>query len=121
MEVPDEFGPLVHGGRVNFGDRFSDSNRRSRGSCSGVGAGLEVWALRISNGKGVISMKTVFSYVLTLALLLPAMVQAAVFPVDVASAATITDVKVDLVAWGVVLIGVVLTIYAFRKIKSIVR
>lgn len=43
------------------------------------------------------------------------------FPVDTASADAILGVKADLVAWGVVLIGVVLTIYAFRKVRSIVR
>jgi hypothetical protein len=43
------------------------------------------------------------------------------FPVDTASADAILGVKADLVAWGVVLIGVALVIYAFRKVKSIVR
>lgn len=46
---------------------------------------------------------------------------AQVFPVDTASTTTITNVKADLVAWGVVFIGVALTIYAYRRVKSLVR
>lgn len=46
---------------------------------------------------------------------------AQVFPVDTASTTTITSVKADIVAWGVVFIGVALTIYAYRRVKSLVR
>ncbi len=46
---------------------------------------------------------------------------AQVFPVDTASTTTITNVKADIVAWGVVFIGVALTIYAYRRIKGLVR
>ena len=44
-----------------------------------------------------------------------------VFPVDATSQTTITNVASDLVAWGVALLAVILTVYAFRKIRSIVR
>ena len=37
---------------------------------------------------------------------------AQVFPVDAATTTTITSVKADIVAWGVVFIGVALTIFA---------
>lgn len=46
---------------------------------------------------------------------------AQVFPVDTASTTTITSVKADIVAWGVVFIGVALTVYAYRRIKALVR
>jgi hypothetical protein len=46
---------------------------------------------------------------------------AQVFPVDVASTTTITSVKADVVAWGVVFIGVALSIFAYKRIKSLVR
>ena len=46
---------------------------------------------------------------------------AQVFPVDTASTTTIANVKADLVAWGVVFIGVALTIYAYKRVKSLVR
>jgi len=46
---------------------------------------------------------------------------AQVFPVDTATTTVITNVKADIVAWGVVFIGVALTIFAYRRIKSLVR
>ena len=46
---------------------------------------------------------------------------AQVFPVDAATTATITNVKGDIVAWGVVFIGVALTIFAYKRVKSLVR
>lgn len=46
---------------------------------------------------------------------------AQVFPVDTASTTTITAVKSDIVAWGVVFIGVALSIFAYKRIKSLVR
>ena len=46
---------------------------------------------------------------------------AQVFPVDTASTTTITSVKADIVAWGVVFIGVALTVYAYRRVKALVR
>ena len=46
---------------------------------------------------------------------------AQVFPVDAATTTTITSVKADIVAWGVVLIGVALTIFAYKRVKSLVR
>ncbi len=52
------------------------------------------------------------------------MVQSAmaqVFPVDAATTTTITSVKGDIVAWGVVFIGVALTIFAYKRVKSLVR
>jgi type IV secretory pathway VirB2 component (pilin) len=46
---------------------------------------------------------------------------AQVFPVDAATTSTITSVKGDIVAWGVVFIGVALTIFAYKRVKSLVR
>lgn len=46
---------------------------------------------------------------------------AQVFPVDTASTTTITSVKADIVAWGVVFISVALTIFAYKRIKSLVH
>src|SRR5574341_1488159 len=40
---------------------------------------------------------------------------AQVFPVDTASTTVISNVKADIVAWGVVFISVLLTIYAYKK------
>jgi hypothetical protein len=44
-----------------------------------------------------------------------------VFPVDAATTTTITSVKGDIVAWGVVFIGVALTIFAYKRVKSLVH
>ena len=44
-----------------------------------------------------------------------------VFPVDAATTTTITRVKGDIVAWGVVFIGVALTIFAYKRVKSLVH
>ena len=46
---------------------------------------------------------------------------AQVFPVDAATTTTITSVKGDSVAWGVVFIGVALTIFAYKRVKSLVH
>ena len=46
---------------------------------------------------------------------------AQVFPVDTASTTTIGDLKADIVAWGVVFISVALTIYAYKRIRGLVR
>ena len=46
---------------------------------------------------------------------------AQVFPVDAATTTTITSVKGDIVAWGVVIIGVALTIFAYKRVKSLVH
>ncbi|MEO5955986.1 MAG: major capsid protein [Nitrospiraceae bacterium] len=46
---------------------------------------------------------------------------AQIFPVDTATTTTITSVKADIVAWGVVFIGVALSIFAYKRIKSLVR
>ena len=46
---------------------------------------------------------------------------AQVFPVDAATTTTITSVKGDIVAWGVVFIGVALTIFAYKRVKSLVK
>ncbi|MEO7862256.1 MAG: hypothetical protein ABIU05_17860 [Nitrospirales bacterium] len=46
---------------------------------------------------------------------------AQVFPVDAATSTTITSVKGDIVAWGVVFIGVALMIFAYKRVKSLVR
>ena len=41
-----------------------------------------------------------------------------IFPVD---STTVGQVKTDILAWGAAIIGVVLAIFAYRKVKSIVR
>jgi hypothetical protein len=46
---------------------------------------------------------------------------AQVFPVDTASTTVISNVKADIVAWGVVFISVLLTIYAYKKVKGLVH
>ena len=46
---------------------------------------------------------------------------AQVFPVDAATTTTITSVKSDIVAWGVVFIGVALTMFAYKRVKSLVH
>ena len=68
-------------------------------------------------------MKALYAVVLSVVLGAPVMASAAggVFPVDATSQTTITNVASDLVAWGVALLAVILTVYAFRKIRSIVR
>ncbi|MDR4476435.1 MAG: hypothetical protein R3B11_10585 [Nitrospira sp.] len=43
--------------------------------------------------------------------------QTAIFPVST----DLAQVKTDLITWGTALIGVVLAIYAYRKVKSIAR
>ncbi|SLM49920.1 exported protein of unknown function [Nitrospira japonica] len=50
---------------------------------------------------------------------LPAFAQ--VFPVDATSTTTITNVKADLIAWGVAFIGVALTVFAYKRVKALVR
>ena len=46
---------------------------------------------------------------------------AQVFPVDATSTTTIANIKADVIAWGVVFIGVSLAIFAYKRIKSLVR
>ncbi|MCX6020293.1 MAG: hypothetical protein NTZ05_00895 [Chloroflexi bacterium] len=46
---------------------------------------------------------------------------AQVFPVDATSTTTIANIKTDVIAWGVVFIGVSLAIFAYKRIKSLVR
>lgn len=50
--------------------------------------------------------------------LMPAMALAQVFPVD---QVTIDATKADLLTWAVAIIGVALAIFAYRRVKSIVR
>ena len=57
---------------------------------------------------------------LGLVLLAPA-AMAQVFPVDASSTTTITNIKTDVVAWGIVLISVLLVLYAFRKVAGLIR
>ena len=54
-------------------------------------------------------------------LLMAQSAMAQVFPVDAATTTTITSVKSDIVAWGVVFIGVALTIFAYKRVKSLVH
>ncbi|THJ09805.1 MAG: hypothetical protein CAF43_012185 [Nitrospira sp. CG24C] len=46
---------------------------------------------------------------------------AQIFPVDAATTTTITSVKADIVAWGIVFIGVALSVFAYKRIKALVR
>ena len=46
---------------------------------------------------------------------------AQVFPVDTATTTTIASVKADIVAWGVVFISVALTVFAYKRVKALVR
>lgn len=69
-------------------------------------------------------MKGLINKLAVAALALVLMAQEAlaqVFPVDTATTTTITSVKADIVAWGVVFIGVALTIFAYKRVKSLVR
>ena len=54
-------------------------------------------------------------------LLMAGEAMAQMFPVDAATTTTITSVKGDIVAWGVVFIGVALTIFAYKRVMSLVR
>ena len=54
-------------------------------------------------------------------LLMAQSAMAQVFPVDAGTTTTITSVKSDIVAWGVVFIGVALTIFAYKRVKSLVH
>ena len=65
-------------------------------------------------------MKKVSVCVLGLALMAQEAL-AQVFPVDTATTTVITSVKADIVAWGVVFIGVALTIFAYKRVKSLVH
>ena len=69
-------------------------------------------------------LKKYISTLSMIALMLAVMVSeslAQVFPVDTASTTTITNVKADLIAWGVVFIGVALTVFAYKRVKALVR
>ncbi len=46
---------------------------------------------------------------------------AQVFPDDTATTTTIASVKADIVAWGVVFISVALTVFAYKRVKALVR
>ena len=46
---------------------------------------------------------------------------AQVFPVDTASTTTITNLKADIIAWGVVFIGVAIALFAYKRVKSLIR
>ena len=46
---------------------------------------------------------------------------AQVFPVDTVSASFVLDVKHDVMAWGVVLIGVAVLLMAYRKVRSLIE
>ena len=42
-----------------------------------------------------------------------------VFPVDTASATTLTNVATDMVSWGVAIMAVALTYFAYRWIRKV--
>ncbi len=59
---------------------------------------------------------------LVVVLLLGGTAQAAtVFPVDTASATTLTNVATDVVSWGVAIMAIALTYFAYRWIRKVAR
>jgi hypothetical protein len=66
-------------------------------------------------------MKKFYAMAVTGALLLPAMASAQLFPVTAGNTADFASVKADIVAWAALIIGVVLALYAFRKVKGLVK
>ena len=69
-------------------------------------------------------LNKIYASLSMIALMLAVMVSesvAQVFPVDGTSTTTIANVKADLIAWGVVFIGVALTVFAYKRVKSLVR
>lgn len=44
-----------------------------------------------------------------------------VFPVDTASATTLTNVATDVVSWGVAIMAIALTYFAYRWIRKVAR
>lgn len=42
-----------------------------------------------------------------------------VFPVDTASATTLTNVSTDIVSWGVAIMAIALTYFAYRWIRKV--
>ena len=66
-------------------------------------------------------MRTTLSMAVLGVLVMASSAMAQVFPVDAATSTTITSVKGDIVAWGVVFIGVALTIFAYKRVKSLVH
>lgn len=66
-------------------------------------------------------MKALKGFVaLVVVLMLGGIAQAAtVFPVDTASATTLTNVATDVVSWGVAIMAIVLTYFAYRWIRRV--
>ncbi len=67
-------------------------------------------------GVGWVKGLTGFLTALVLALGVPALSQAQLFPVS----ADVATVRADLLLWAAALIGVALAIYAFKRVKAIV-
>jgi len=66
-------------------------------------------------------MKKLFVLAVSSVLLAPSWVLAQATPIFPVDATTVGQVKTDILAWGAAIIGVVLAIFAYRKVKSIVR
>ncbi len=67
-------------------------------------------------GVGWVKGLTGFLTALVVALGVPALSQAQLFPVS----ADVATVRADLLLWAAALIGVALAIYAFKRVKAIV-
>jgi hypothetical protein len=66
-------------------------------------------------------MKKLFALAVSGVLLAPSLVLAQATPIFPVDSTTVGQVKTDILAWGAAIIGVVLAIFAYRKVKSIVR
>ena len=66
-------------------------------------------------------MKKLFVLAVSSVLLAPSWVLAQATPIFPVDSTTVGQVKTDILAWGAAIIGVVLAIFAYRKVKSIVR
>ena len=66
-------------------------------------------------------MKKLFGLAVSGILLGPSLVLAQATPIFPVDSTTVGQVKTDILAWGAAIIGVVLAIFAYRKVKSIVR
>ena len=66
-------------------------------------------------------MKKLLGLAVTGILLAPSLVLAQATPIFPVDSTTVGQVRTDILAWGAAIIGVVLAIFAYRKVKSIVR
>jgi predicted membrane protein len=66
-------------------------------------------------------MKKLFMLAVSSILLAPSWVLAQATPIFPVDTVTMGQVKTDILAWAAAIIGVVLAIFAYRKVKSVVR